>query len=101
MEVQRGRSQALFLLLSARTRGNGPKVKCGRFPLIIRREIVFHCEDDEALTYVAERGCGLFICGNIQKLSGHKPEQGAWVALLKHKSWTKWPQKSLPTSAML
>jgi len=51
--------------------GNGHKLKHRSFHQIIRK----HCEGDQALAQVAQRVCGDFVLGDIEKLSGHGPRQ--------------------------
>ncbi|CAM9632605.1 unnamed protein product, partial [Bubo scandiacus] len=60
---------------SDRTRGNGQK-----FYLNVRKKS-FYSGDDEMLETVAQRGCGVLILGDIQKLRGHDAEQPALVDL--------------------
>ncbi|GAB0204204.1 hypothetical protein GRJ2_002886000 [Grus japonensis] len=48
---------------SARTRGNGLKLKEGRFRYL---EEILHYEGDEPLEQVAQRGCGSPIPGSVQ-----------------------------------
>lgn len=61
------------------------------------------CEGDWGLEQVSVRGCGGSIPKDTQNLSGHGPGQPwmFWMALLEQDSWTSWPQRSLPTSAIL
>jgi len=40
-------------------------------------EALFHCEGDQAMEQVAQRGCGLCIFGDIQRPPGHSPGQAA------------------------
>jgi len=39
------------------------------------QETPFYCECDTALAQVARRGCGVALPGDIQKPTGHGPEQ--------------------------
>lgn len=32
-----------------------------------------HCNDDQTLEQVAQKGCGVSICGDIKNLTGHVP----------------------------
>ena len=41
------------------------------------QEIVFDCVGDQPLAQVVQGGCGVSILGDIQKPSGHGPEQAA------------------------
>ena len=41
------------------------------------QERLSYCEDDRAVTQVAQRGCVVFILGDIQTLTGHGPGQPA------------------------
>ncbi|KAK4829983.1 hypothetical protein QYF61_008114 [Mycteria americana] len=59
-----------------RPRGNGHKLKHRRFPLNIRKHLLY-CEGDRALAQVAQRGCGVSSLGGIQKSSGYSPGQPA------------------------
>lgn len=52
-------------------------------------EKLFHCESDGALAQIAQRGGGVFVFGDLQKPSGHGPEQSslgdpAWAGMLDH-----------------
>lgn len=53
-----------------RTRGNGHKLKYRRLPLNIRKQFV-SCESDQTVANVAQKGGGVSILANMQKLSGH------------------------------
>jgi len=63
------------VVLSARTRGSGHKLKHRRFPLNIKKH--FYCEGGQALAEVAQRSCGISILGGVQKAPGHGPGQPA------------------------
>ena len=39
------------------------------------QEALSYCDGDQALEQVAQRGCGISILGDTQKLSGHGPGQ--------------------------
>ena len=64
------------MLPSDRTRVSGHKLICGTFFLNTWKHFVY-CERDWALTESSQRGCGVFILGDIQNLSGHGPGQPA------------------------
>jgi len=44
---------------------------------VSHQEALLHCEDDQALAQIAQRGCGVSILRDIKKLSGHSPGQPA------------------------
>ena len=41
------------------------------------QETFFYCEGGQALEQVAQRGCGVSILGEVQKLTGRSPGQMA------------------------
>ena len=53
-----------------RTRGNGHKLKNGKFSLNIK-ETLCHYEGDQAVPQIAQGGCGVSIVGDTQNSSGH------------------------------
>ena len=61
---------------SDRMRSNGHKMKHRRFPPNIRKHC-FHCEGNQAHAKVAQRGFGVAILEDLQKLSGYGPGQRA------------------------
>ncbi|KAK4830389.1 hypothetical protein QYF61_010900, partial [Mycteria americana] len=63
---------------SDRTRGKRHRLKHRRFCLAIRRNC-FYCEDGQALTQAAMRGCGVSMLGAVENLTAHSPEQPVLV----------------------
>jgi len=61
---------------SDRTRGNGSKLKEGRFGL---KEEILDCEDCEALAQVAQISCGCPLPGSVQGQVGQGFEQPGLV----------------------
>lgn len=60
------------LMFSNRTRGNRCRMKHKAVPPE-HQESLFYCEDDGAWKQVAQGVCGVFIHGDIQKITGHSP----------------------------
>ena len=67
--VQRRQNQALFS--GAQWQDNRQWAQTETQEVLEHQETFFHCESDQA---VAQRGGGVSIPGDIQKLSGHSPE---------------------------
>lgn len=63
------------MLLSAKARDSGQKVKHRSFHLNIRKH--FCVVRVAALAWVGQRGCGSFLLGDGQKLHGCNPEKDA------------------------
>lgn len=43
--------------------------------------------DSQTLAQITQRGCGVFILGDIQNLSGHRPEQPSVADLARDKEF--------------
>lgn len=52
------------------------------------QETLFYCQDHQALTQVAQRGCEVYLFRDFQKLSRHGPRQLA----LGGPAWVGWTE---------
>lgn len=98
-----GRSQVhgarLFSMLC---RSNGHELEDRNFHLNMRKSTLqtgfqgipysFCCESDWALEPVTQKGCGAFLSGDLQTLSGNGPGQPALGVSLWASDCTRWPQ---------
>ena len=85
-------SQPFTRVDNGRIRGNGFKLKEGRFRLDIRGK--FFTKSGEALQQAAQRGCGCPIPGGVQDQVGWGPGQpgpevecGGWWPSMCHGGW--------------
>lgn len=60
---------------------------------------VIHCEGDQTLAQVAQRGCGVSVLGDTQMLTEHGPEHPAVLGPACSEVGADF-QRSLPTSAI-
>lgn len=89
----------LFSLLPSDRRGSGHKLKHTRCGLSEHQKEIFCCEGDFVL--VAQRYCGSFFRGDIQKLCDHHCRQLAAHGHARVRGWTRWPLEVIPTSMSL
>ena len=74
MGDQRGQSRALLSGAQRQDKRQWGQTEAQEAPSE-HQETFFHCEHDQALEQIAEGGCGVSICGDIQKPTGHSPGQ--------------------------
>ena len=57
-----------------------------------KKRFFFYCEGSQRVAQVAQRGCGVSVCGDIQNPTGHSPERpavgdSAWARGLRWGLW--------------
>lgn len=96
MEALRKTVRLFSVVLSARRRGNGHKLKHKEFHLNHTSPPSFSSKVDETLEQVGQSGCRVFILADFQNLTGDNPGQPVLVdPVLRRGDWKNDSQRLL------